>query len=241
MTDFLLAAAGQPWIYAVVALGCIIDGFFPPFPSEAIVVGMASLAVADGGSTVWMLLLAAAVGTFLGDNLAYSLGRVTGTSRFGWMRRPFMQRAFARAGAGLGSRAVSIILMARFIPVARVAVSVTAGATGFSRRRFVAVTALSGSLWAAYSVGIGAVAGAWFREYPVLGFIAAILVAGLIGLAVDRVSGMLRTRVPRKRMLQARERQVPIRQAEPARLAGALPDADAADSSGREPAGAASR
>lgn len=90
MTDFLLAAAGQPWIYAVVALGCIIDGFFPPFPSEAIVVGMASLAVADGGSTVWMLLLAAAVGTFLGDNLAYSLGRVTGTRRFGWMRRPFM-------------------------------------------------------------------------------------------------------------------------------------------------------
>ncbi|MGP9503225.1 DedA family protein [Specibacter sp. AOP5-B1-6] len=236
MTDFLLAAAGQPWIYAVVALGCIVDGFFPPFPSEAVVVGMASLAVADGGSNVWLLLLAAAIGTFLGDNLAYSLGRITGTSRFRWMRRPFMQRAFARAAAGLESRAVSIILVARFIPVARVAVNLTAGATGYSRRRFMAVTALSASLWAAYSVGIGAVAGAWFREYPVLGFIAAILVAGLIGLAIDRVPGMLRSRTP-----QARERRARMRQAEPPMVDADLPAADAADSSGREPAGVASR
>lgn len=265
MTEFLLAAAGQPWIYAVVALGCVIDGFFPPFPSEAIVVGMASLSLGDGGSNVWVLLLAAALGTFLGDNLAYALGRSAGTSRFRWMRRPFMQRAFARAGAGLESRAVSIILVARFIPVARVAVNLTAGATGYSHRRFMAVTALSASLWAGYSVGIGAVAGAWFREYPVLGFMAAILVAGLIGLVIDRVPGMVRTwtvwsRMPRARRVQgAAGRPQPwagATAADPTPAgpgAPALPDAslpnaslsdvdiDAAGDAGRQPAGAASR
>ena len=26
----LLGAAGQPWVYAAVLLGCVVDGIFPP-------------------------------------------------------------------------------------------------------------------------------------------------------------------------------------------------------------------
>ena len=160
MTEFLLAAAEQPWVFVVVLFACLIDGFFPPIPSEALVVGLAALAATHGGQSLWILLVAAVLGAFLGDNVAYALGRRMGTTRFKWMRRPLMQRAFARATRDLESKAVSMILVARFLPGARVAVNLSTGATGYPRKRFVAISALSAILWAGYCVGIGALAGA---------------------------------------------------------------------------------
>ena len=49
INDFILAAAGQPWVLFVVLACCIIDGFFPPIPSESVVVGLS--AVADAGAS----------------------------------------------------------------------------------------------------------------------------------------------------------------------------------------------
>ncbi|WP_449372729.1 DedA family protein [Arthrobacter psychrolactophilus] len=194
MTEFLLGAAEQPWIYAAVVLACLIDGFFPPVPSEALVVGMAALAATHGGHGLWLLFLAGVLGAFLGDNVAYSLGRRMGTTRFRWMRRPLMQRSFARSSRGLESRAVSMILVARFLPGARVAVNLTAGATGFSRKRFVAISALSATLWAGYCVGIGALAGAWLAENPLVGLVVAVVAAGTIGGIVDIIARKLSSR-----------------------------------------------
>ncbi|WP_425861138.1 DedA family protein [Arthrobacter sp. TWP1-1] len=202
MTEFLLAAAEQPWIYAAVVLACLIDGFFPPIPSEALLVAMAALAATHGGHGLWMLLLAGVLGAFLGDNVAYVLGRCIGRTRFKWMRRPLMQRSFARAARGLESRAVSMLLVARFLPGARVAVNLTAGATGFPRKKFVAISALSASLWGAYSVGIGTLAGAWLGENPLLGLVVAVVVAGAIGGIVDVVARKLSSRS--RRVLKTR-------------------------------------
>ena len=135
MIEMLLTVSSQPWIYAVVALCCLVDGFFPPIPSEALVVGMAALAASQGGQGLWPLLLAAVIGAFLGDNLAYLLGRRMGVGRFAWMRRPVVQRAFARAGRELDGRGLSMILVARFVPVARVAALVVAGLLGVAMDR----------------------------------------------------------------------------------------------------------
>ncbi|POH58646.1 DedA family protein [Arthrobacter glacialis] len=192
LTDLLLGAAGQPWIYLVVVLGCIIDGFFPPFPSEAIVVGLASLMLAPGGPEPWLLLPAAALGAFIGDNVAYGIGRRVGTTRFKWMRAPIMVRSFDRVGQKLEQRAVSFILVARFLPVVRVAVNLTAGATGYSRKCFMAITAFSATLWAGYSLGIGVLAGTWFQDSPMLGLVVAIVIAALLGLIADWVAGLFR-------------------------------------------------
>lgn len=194
MTDFLMAAAGQPWAYAIVLIFCLLDGFFPPIPSETLVVGIAALAVTHGWSALSLLILAAAVGAFLGDNIAYLIGRHVGTDRFAWLRRPIMQRAFAKAETELEQRAVSMILVARFLPVARVAVNLTAGATRYQRGRFVAVSALSATLWASYSVAIGALAGSWLREHPLLALLGAMVAAGLLGIVLDKILGIFRVR-----------------------------------------------
>ena len=113
----------------------------------------------------------------MGDNIAYLIGRGTGTRRWAWMRGPRMQAAFRWAGRELRKRPASLILVARFVPIGRVAVNLTAGATHYPRRRFVSLTVLSALLWASYSVGIGLSVGPWFEKNHVLGAAIAIVCA----------------------------------------------------------------
>ncbi len=196
INSFVLAYSGAPWVYLVLFACCLLDGFFPPIPSESLVVGLSALIFTASGPNFWLILLAAAAGAFIGDNIAYALGRTLRTDRFRWMRGPRMQRGFVWARKELDKRAVSLILIARFIPVGRVVVNLTAGATRYPRRMFVALTGLSAVLWAAYSVAIGALAGAWFQEHHLLAVVVAVAVALVLGLIIDRIINKLRGPTP---------------------------------------------
>ncbi|WP_024365832.1 DedA family protein [Arthrobacter sp. TB 26] len=196
INDFILAAAGQPWVLFLVFACCVIDGFFPPIPSESVVVGLAAVAAGAGIPNVVLLAATAAAGAFLGDNIAYLIGRNTGTRRWAWMRGYRMQRAFRWAGTELRKRPASLILVARFVPIGRVAVNLTAGATHFPRPRFVSLTVLSAVLWAAYSVAIGLFFGQWFEDNHLLAVIVAVICAIGLGILVDVVISRLRGTLP---------------------------------------------
>ena len=103
INDFILAAAGQPWVLFVVLACCVIDGFFPPIPSESVVVGLSAVAATADVPNPWLLMLVAALGAFTGDNIAYLIGRRVGTRRWSWMRGPRMQSAFAGPAENSGS------------------------------------------------------------------------------------------------------------------------------------------
>ncbi|KRE88055.1 MULTISPECIES: DedA family protein [unclassified Arthrobacter] len=192
INDFILAAAGQPWVLVLVLACCIIDGFFPPVPSESVVVGLAAVAATADVPNPLLLALVAAVGAFSGDNIAYLLGRRVGTMRWAWMRGPRMQSAFRWAGRELRKRPASLILVARFVPIGRVAVNLTAGATHYPHFRFIGLTVLSASLWAGYSVAIGLFFGQWFEDNHVLGAAIAIVCAVALGIVVDLVINKFR-------------------------------------------------
>lgn len=196
INDFILAAAGQPWVLFLILACCLIDGFFPPIPSESVVVGMAAVSATAGVPNAWLLVAVAAVGAFSGDNIAYLLGRRIGTRRWGWMRTQRMQGAFRWAARELRRRAASLILVARFIPVGRVAVNLTAGATHFRHGEFVALTGVSAVLWAGYSVAIGVFFGQWFEHNHLLGAVIAIIAAVILGVIVDRVISKVRGPLP---------------------------------------------
>ena len=124
-------SAAQWWVIPLVSLFCLIDGFFLFLPSETAIVGLASVASVSGDPNVWLLIVGASAGAILGDNIAYFLGRKLGTTRFRWMRRPRTAKAFAWAGKELKKRGPILIFTARYIPVGRIAVNFTAGATQF--------------------------------------------------------------------------------------------------------------
>jgi membrane-associated protein len=195
LNALVLTLAGSAWVYPVVFALVVIDGFFPPLPSETVVVALGALAVSAGTPHPVWLLVVAAMGALLGDSAAYLIGRRIGLTRFRWQRRPAVVRMNERARSTLLARPASLLLTARYIPVGRVAVNMTAGATRFPFRRFVPLAILGGFCWAGYSVLIGAVAGAWLKHNPLLGALLAVVVALILGLVIDAgVSRMLRAR-----------------------------------------------
>jgi membrane protein DedA with SNARE-associated domain len=185
LSVFIIDAAAQWWIYPLLLALCLIDGIFPPVPSESVVVALAAIAVSAGAPNIWLVVAVAAAGAIAGDNIAYLIGRSIGADRFRWMQRPRVAAAFAWARRELDRRGALLILGARYIPVGRVAVNMTAGATGYNHRKFVLYSVVAGISWALYSVGIGALAGQWFHDHTLLAAGLAIVLALLLGLALD--------------------------------------------------------
>ncbi|SEE67592.1 membrane protein DedA, SNARE-associated domain [Arthrobacter alpinus] len=178
-------SASQWWVIPLVSLFCLIDGFFLFLPSETAIVALASIAAKSGEPNIWFLIMGASAGAIIGDNIAYFLGRKLGTTRFNWMRRPRGAKAFAWAGKELEKRGAMLIFTARYIPVGRIAVNFTAGATYFPWRRFVVLDAVAVVTWAGYSVAVGTFAGRWVHDNPLLGVGIAVAFAIVIGFAVD--------------------------------------------------------
>ncbi|GEA82030.1 DedA family protein [Cellulomonas uda] len=187
LEQWALDLAASPWIYLVMYLFAAIDGFFPPIPSESVVIALAALAVGPGGEpNLWVVVPVAALGAFTGDQIAFSIGRRVPVHRLRLFRSGRGQAALAWAERALERRGASFIIAARYIPVGRVAVNMTAGAVGFPRRRFTFLAAIAAVTWACYSTVIGVSAGAAFRDHsPLWGVVVGVVGGVVIGVVVD--------------------------------------------------------
>jgi membrane protein DedA with SNARE-associated domain len=195
INELILQAVASPWLALILFTVTVIDGFFPPVPSETVLVAAAAVSASTGGGDLLMLGLVAAVGAAVGDNIAFAIGRRIGTRRPAWMRRPRIATAFDRAERALDQRSAMLILGARYIPVGRVAVNMSAGALGFSWRRFVPLSIVGGVSWSALSLAIGLLAGSWVEDQPLVSAGIGIALALVVGLVIDRVATFRRRRV----------------------------------------------
>ena len=182
---------GSPWIYVPIFAFVLIDAFFPPIPSEVVVVALAALSASTGTPDMYLLVGATVAGALCGDNIAYLLGRSLGQERISRLRWQVVARASSWAREELKRRPVLIILTAREIPVGRTVVNITAGATGFPWRRFAPISAVAGAAWAGYAIVIAVFAGAWLDDNPVLAVTVAVLLSLLVGFCIDRTIQML--------------------------------------------------
>ena len=178
--------AAAVWVLPALFLLATFDALLPPVPSDSVVITLAAFGAASGSPHLLALGVVAAAGAFIGDNLTFGVARRSGLNGLRTSTRPRVRQAFLRAEGELDRRGGLAIVVARYIPVGRVAVNVTAGAGTFAHRRFVLLSALAATSWAAYSVGIGALAGHWVEQNPLLGAVGGIALAGALGLVVDR-------------------------------------------------------
>lgn len=182
----VLALAGSPLVLLVVLVLSAVDGLLPPVPSESVVVALAAVSVSTGAPSLWLLVPAAAAGAWVGDNLAYAVGRRWGPR---WLRGPRRTVLREHAARGLERRGAALIFAARYIPVGRVVVNLTAGSSGYPRGRFAVVSGAAALTWAVYSTVIGAAAGHWFADRPLLGVVVGVVGALAIGALVDLLLG----------------------------------------------------
>ena len=174
--------------YVIALVIPALDAVFPVLPSETAII---ALGVATAGSTdprIALLVFCAALGAFLGDNLSYLLGR-----RFG----PLVERRFFGSAKGTERRAwaerslqrfgFQLIVVCRFIPGGRTAVTLSCGLLKYRHRQFMLATAIAAVIWALYAFFIGRLGGKAFEDKPWLGFLVAFGGTTVLSLLVEAI------------------------------------------------------
>src|SRR5215207_1856118 len=144
ITELVEGAMGSPWVLLALFALAAIDGFFPVVPSESLVVTAGVFAASTGEPSLPLVVIAAALGAITGDHVSYLLGtRASG--------RVAERRAFAWASRMLDERGGTILVVSRYIPGGRTAVTLTSGAVRFPLRTFSTFDAIAGLSWGLYS------------------------------------------------------------------------------------------
>jgi membrane-associated protein len=187
LETWLFALVDSAWALLALLAATLADGFFPPVPGETLLIMLGVGAQTGGGVPLAAVFAVATIGAWCGDQIAFSLGRAVGTRKVPFLRGARGQRAVEWAARALRRRGAAVVLAARFVPVGRMAVNVTAGAVGFPRRRFMVLSAAASTLWSAYHLAIAVVAGQWLGDSPLLAVVVGIATGTVLGLVVDRV------------------------------------------------------
>lgn len=184
------------WIYPSVFAVSLIDAVFPVIPSESVIIGASSAWQSVGQPNLLLLFLAGATGAWCGDQITYSIGTKVDVRNVKFFRRPRILAALDWAEHALETRGTLYIIAARFIPMGRVAVNLSAGALRFPRRRFMGVDAIAVTIWAAWGILIGTVAASLFEDNLLLSIAAGITGGVVLGLAVDKVLSLFGLSAP---------------------------------------------
>lgn len=186
MFDWLTdAVSNGPVAYLVVLIASGGDVVFPPVPSETIVV-TAGVFAARGDLILPLVIPSAALGAFIGDNIAYWLGRAVGDpvadrlfhGEKGRSRLEWAERAVERHGG-------TLIVLGRFLPGGRTASTFAAGTLEMPWRRFATADVLAVALWATFATMLGFAGGSTFRDSEWKPLLASLVAATLIAVGIE--------------------------------------------------------
>jgi membrane protein DedA with SNARE-associated domain len=137
---------GLPLLAVVVAL----ESFGIPLPGETALIAFGVLASQHRYGIEWVILVAAA-GAIVGDNLGYWLiGRLGGRAlfrRWGWLHR-YADRVLPRAEAVMARHGGKTVFFGRFVSILRYTVAWIAGLSRMEWWRFLFWNAAGGIAWA---------------------------------------------------------------------------------------------
>lgn len=191
------AVSGEWWSYLIIFAVAAIDAFFPVVPSETLVITAGVLA-SQGDMSLPLVVLVAATGAILGDNISYGIGTWVGEHTLKrWFRSEKSHRRLEWAEHQLDQRGAYIILVARFIPGGRTAVTFASGYThALSWHRFIRYDVVACSVWATYAALLGYFGGRTFEERPWAGLLLAFALATGIAFTVEAIRHLRRRRRP---------------------------------------------
>ena len=189
------AVSGSAWSYVIVFAVAAIDAFFPAVPSEATAIA-AGVVAGAGGLHVELVIVAAAAGALVGDNVTFAGGHFLGerlSQRF--FRGEKARRRVDWAKRTLEDRGPYLIVVARFIPGGRTVTMFTAGfVDAMPWRRFIVWDLLAAAIWGSYAVLLGYFGGRTFEEEPWKGLLLAFGLAVAVTAAVEAYRHLRRRR-----------------------------------------------
>lgn len=164
-----------------------IETVFPPIPSE-LILPLAGYEAFGGSMNVWLVWIAATVGSYLGGLVLYWLGYVLGQERAIRLLAtlPLVDRDdFEKAAGWFARHGKSAVFFGRLIPGVRSLISLPAGAARMPVIVFSIFTIAGSALWNGILVGGGYALGTQYElvdeysqyiDYVVYAAIAGVLV-----------------------------------------------------------------
>lgn len=164
----------------------LIETVFPPIPSE-VILPLSGFQANVGSLNVWLVVIAATIGSYLGALVLYGLGHVLGEERAIRLlsRLPLVDREdFERASGWFSRHGRPAIFFGRLIPGVRSLISLPAGAQRMPLVTFTVFTVLGSALWNGLLVGLGYALGTQYelvdRFSPILDWAFIIAVVGIV-------------------------------------------------------------
>jgi len=189
VTNFI-TQHGLPLLFAVV----MIESFGIPLPGETALIAFGVLA-SQGHYSIASVIVIAAAGAIVGDNLGYWLiGRLGGRAlfrRWRWLNK-YSDRVLPRAEALMERHGGKTVFFGRFVSILRYTVAWVAGLSHMRWWRFLFWNATGGIAWAT-AVGLtsyyaGSAAANAIQRYGLYAgaFVVVAVIAGWLGLRYAR-------------------------------------------------------
>lgn len=191
-----------PWLFYGVVWGLVFAGTglfigaFVPFITGDSLVFAAGLVAATAGSQVniWPMAIGVGIAAWLGDQVGYTLGRHYGRPYLDRRKGAWLQSAITKSDGFYAAWGWWAVVIARFMPWARVFVPAIAGISRMNYYKFFSANAVGALTWGCgltlagyFAASIPAVKNA---SYAIaIFFILASLVAGLRAWLKNRRGG----------------------------------------------------
>ena len=185
LTDWLDRISSHWWFLVIILVIAFFDSVIPIVPSETCVI-IGGVAASLGNQNILAVIVAGAVGAFLGDNTAYIIGRHLSD----WFhrradRKPKFARKLAWANQQILERGGLLLITARFIPGGRTVLTLSCGITRQKRWWFVRWVFVAVVIWATYAAMLGRIGGEAFKNDHTKAFLFAFGLAIATNIVIE--------------------------------------------------------
>jgi membrane protein DedA with SNARE-associated domain len=186
--------------YTGIALLIALETVFPPLPSE-IILPLGGFTASRGDLTLWVVILAATLGSVAGALVLYAVGYWFGQERLYWLVDRYgryvllKQSDIDKANNWFERYNTKAVLIGRMIPVVRSLISIPAGLTKMALPTFLVYTAIGSALWNSALIGSGYLLGNnWDEVEHYVSYLQYAVILGAIAGAGWFVWSRLRAR-----------------------------------------------
>ena len=175
---------GIVWLLVFAGTGLLVGAFIPFITGDSLVFAAGLVAAAHPDVNIWVMAIGVGVAAWLGDQVGYALGRHYGRPYLDRRKGNWLKNAIAKSEKIYEAWGWWAVVVARFMPWARVFIPVIAGISRMNYYKFFSANVVGAVAWGMglttvgyFAASIPAVKNA---SYAIaIFFISASIVAGI--------------------------------------------------------------
>ena len=175
---------GIVWLLVFAGTGLLVGAFIPFITGDSLVFAAGLVAAAHPDMNIWVMAIGVGVAAWLGDQVGYALGRHFGRPYLDKRKGKWLQNAIAKSEKIYEAWGWWAVVVARFMPWARVFIPVIAGIARMNYYKFFSANVVGAVAW-----GMGLTTAGYFAasipavknaSYGIaIFFISASIIAGI--------------------------------------------------------------